>query len=295
MSAVPGDVAAATDAAPWRLAIVHETRFEYEGPASTSYNEARLTPLTTARQSVTDAMLEITPRPAVVHRYWDYWGTLVSAFDLSEPHSVLEVVSRSTVETNAALDPPDGVDWDELTSSARSDAYAELLAVTPRTEVDADVVAALAADVRDVRPARAARLVADRVRENLEYVPGSTEVLTGAQEAWNQRAGVCQDIAHLTIGVLRRVGIPARYVSGYLHPDGDASVGQVSSGQSHAWVEWWCGGWWGYDPTNRAPAGHGHVIVGRGREYTDVPPLKGVYSGPPSTHVDVGVSVTRLA
>ncbi len=282
-------------AAPWRLAIVHETRFDYEGPTLTSYNEARLTPLTTSRQSVTDATLEISPRPGVVHRYWDYWGTLVSAFDLSEPHTVLEVVSRSTVETNDALPAPDTVDWDELTSSAKTDAYAELLAVTPRTEVDAATVEALAADARDVSPSVAARIIADRVRENVEYVPGSTEVQTGAQEAWNQRAGVCQDIAHLTIGVLRAVGVPARYVSGYLHPDQDAPIGEQSSGQSHAWIEWWSGAWWGYDPTNRMPAGHGHVIVGRGRDYTDVPPLKGVYSGPPSTHVDVGVQVTRLS
>jgi transglutaminase-like putative cysteine protease len=280
---------------PWRLAIVHETRFDYDGPTLTSYNEARLTPLTTARQSVTDATLEISPRPGVVHRYWDYWGTLVSAFDLSEPHTVLEVVSRSTVETNEALAAPDSVDWAELTSSARTDTYAELLAATPRTLVDADTVAALAEGARDVSPAVAARAIADRVRENVEYVPGSTEVQTGAQEAWNQRAGVCQDIAHLTIGVLRAVGVPARYVSGYLHPDKDAPIGQESSGQSHAWVEWWTGAWWGYDPTNLVPAGHGHVIVGRGRDYTDVPPLKGVYSGPPSTHVDVGVKVTRLS
>jgi transglutaminase-like putative cysteine protease len=282
-------------ASPWRLAIVHETRFDYEGPTLTSYNEARLTPLTTSRQSVTDASLEITPRPSVVHRYWDYWGTLVSAFDLSEPHTVLEVVSRSTVETNDALPAPDSVDWAELTSSAKTDAYAELLAVTPRTEVDAATIETLAAGVRDVSPAVAARLIADRVNENVEYVPGSTEVQTGAQEAWNQRAGVCQDIAHLTLGVLRSVGIPARYVSGYLHPDRAAPIGQESSGQSHAWVEWWCGAWWGYDPTNRMPAGYGHVIVGRGRDYTDVPPLKGVIlTDSRESTMRVGVDVARV-
>lgn len=292
---VEGTRVATAPPQPWRLAIVHETRFEYEGPTLTSYNEARLTPLTTSRQSVTDAALDITPRPVVVHRYWDYWGTLVSAFDLSEPHTELEIVSRSTVETLPAPPPPDGVDWTDLTSAARTDTFAELLAATPRTTVDAATVATLTEGVRDVSPADAARAVADRIRAALEYVPGSTEVQTGAQEAWNQRAGVCQDIAHLTLGVLRSIGVPARYVSGYLHPDSSAPIGVESSGQSHAWVEWWCGGWWGYDPTNGLPAGHGHVIVGRGRDYTDVPPLKGVYSGPPSNHVDVGVSVTRLS
>ena len=86
-----------------------------------------------------------------------------------------------------------------------------------------------------------------RVRDNVAYVPGSTGVQTSAQEAWDLRKGVCQDIAHLTVGLLRGVGIPSRYVSGYLHPRADAQIGETVEGQSHAWVEWWCGGWEGYD------------------------------------------------
>lgn len=295
MTATTGRPDAGSFERPWRLAITHESRFDYEGAAHTSYNEARLTPLTTSRQAAMDAALTITPTPRVVQRYWDYWGTLVSAFDLSGPHETLEVVSRSTVETNPAPAAPDSVDWEQLLSSSRNDAYAELLATGDRTAVDAQTIAELTDGVHDLSPAQAARTVADRIRESLQYVPGSTEVQTGAQEAWNQRAGVCQDIAHLTLGVLRGIGIPARYVSGYLHPDEDAPIGSPTSGQSHAWVEWRCGSWWGYDPTNGKPAGHGHVVVGRGRDYGDVPPLKGVYSGPASTHVDVGVAITRLA
>jgi len=93
---------------------------------------------------------------------------------------------------------------------------------------------------------------------------------------------------------LRGMGIPARYVSGYLHPKPDAEHGETVEGQSHAWVEWWCGGWEGYDPTNGVPTGVRHVIVARGREYADVTPLKGMYHGAPSSELGVSVQVTRL-
>jgi transglutaminase-like putative cysteine protease len=95
--------------------------------------------------------------------------------------------------------------------------------------------------------------------------------------------------------LLRGVGIPARYVSGYLHPRADAQIGETVEGQSHAWVEWWCGGWEGYDPTNGAATGPRHVVVARGRDYADVPPLKGIYHGAPSSYLGVTVEVTRLA
>ena len=114
----------------------------------------------------------------------------------------------------------------------------------------------------------------------MEYVTGVTGVHSTAAEAWDERKGVCQDIAHVALGALRSVGIPARYVSGYLHPDADAAIGQTVIGESHAWVEWFAGDWRGYDPTNLAEVGELHVLVGRGRDYGDVPPLRGVYAGP---------------
>jgi transglutaminase-like putative cysteine protease len=91
------------------------------------------------------------------------------------------------------------------------------------------------------------------------------------------------------------VGIPARYVSGYLYPNADGAVGDTVAGQSHAWVEWWCGDWVAFDPTNGGPAGLRHVTVARGRDYADVTPLKGVYHGAPSTGLGVTVEITRLA
>ena len=114
----------------------------------------------------------------------------------------------------------------------------------------------------------------------MEYMRGVTGVHSTAAEAWGERKGVCQDIAHVALGALRSVGIPARYVSGYLHPDAGAAIGQTVIGESHAWVEWFAGEWRGYDPTNLAEVGELHVLVGRGRDYSDVSPLRGVYAGP---------------
>jgi transglutaminase-like putative cysteine protease len=106
-------------------------------------------------------------------------------------------------------------------------------------------------------------------------------------------SGCC---AHLLIGALRHVGVPARYVSGYLHPRPDAAIGEPAAGDSHAWVEWWLGAWAGHDPTNAADVTEQHVIVGTGRDYGDVPPIKGIVAGPAGTsELSVSVSITRLA
>ena len=144
-------------------------------------------------------------------------------------------------------------------------------------------------------PDEAALAVARALRDEVEYIPGVTTVHTPAAEAWAVRKGVCQDITHLAIGALRSVGIPARYVSGYLHPKPDAAVGETVAGESHAWVEWFCGDWRGFDPTNLIDIGDRHVTVGRGRDYNDVAPLRGVYAGPFGSKLFVTVEITREA
>ena len=127
-----------------------------------------------------------------------------------------------------------------------------------------------------------------------EYVKGITGVHTSAAEAWLERKGVCQDLAHVGIGALRSLGIPTRYVSGYIHPKADADMGQMVAGQSHAWLEWWDGEWRSWDPTNHKPAGDLHASVARGRDYRDVPPLKGILSGGGGSVLDVRVEITQL-
>ena len=279
----------------WRLRIKHVTGFTYAGTAYASYNEARMTPLTVPGQNTLFSQIECNPG-ATTWRYRDYWGTQVTVFDLQRPHQQLKVTASSLVETaeRSAAAAAESVDWTTLRADSTVDRHLEYLTPTELTTVDAELVET-AAGLAGSSPGATALAIADWVRANVEYVPGSTGVRTGAREAWALRKGVCQDIAQLTAGMLRTVGIPARYVSGYLYPRDEAAVGDTVAGQSHAWVEWWTGDWTGFDPTNGSPVDKRHVIVAHGRDYADVTPLKGVYHGAPSTELGVTVEITRLA
>jgi transglutaminase-like putative cysteine protease len=253
-----------------------------------------MTPLTLPSQNALQTRVSVgngTP----VWAYPDYWGTVVSSFDVQAPHNELTVRSHAMVETSAAPAAPEPLAWDELHAQADAGIAAEYLAATPRTTVDAALAEAARERTRGAGPLETASDIAAWVRERVAYVPGATEVQTSAQEAWDKSQGVCQDIAHLTVALLRETGLPARYVSGYLHPRPEAGIGQAVAGQSHAWVEYWAGDWVAADPTNQASVGEGHVVVARGRDYADVPPLKGIYHGAPSVAMDVTVEVTRLA
>ncbi len=276
-----------------RLRIVHRTGYRYEAPVAASYNEARMTPLTTPTQTVLEARTEVTPVTWSL-TYWDYWGTQVSAFEMLAPHRELTVVSTSTVETSA----PDGLvldaGWDALRDEAVRDARVEWLVQTPRTTPVPEVAALAEEAAAGLGPDAAARAVCERLRAVVEYRPGVTGVHSDAAEVWSARSGVCQDFAHLSVGALRHLGIPARYVSGYLHPHPEAGVGETVEGESHAWVEWWAGGWRAFDPTSVREVGVDHVLVARGRDYADVPPLKGIFAGPASSSLFVSVEVTRL-
>jgi len=278
----------------WRIAIRHVTGYHYQKEVTSSYNEARITPLSTPRQVCLEARVDVSPsvRP---RRYWDYWGTSVDAFDLHVPHTELVVTGTSVVETATPERPSPGLDWQALRTARMADQHAELLESTAFTPFDprlAEVGDELAAAART--PSDAALQACSWARAQLEYQPGSTSVSTSGLEAWDHGAGVCQDFAHLTLGLLRVMSIPARYVSGYLHPFPDAGIGQAVSGQSHAWVEWWDGDWRSFDPTNGVPVGERHVVVGRGRDYHDVTPLKGLFKGGPAESLGVQVELTRL-
>ena len=286
--------AARTPGSRWRLQIVHRTRFSYNGPVRSSYNEARLTPENSPRQTTLRSRVEIEPA-ATAYAYRDYWGSTVTAFDLHTPHAELVVTGTSTVEAGPDLAAHDRLGWSALAGREVRAQFGELLGPTPLTAIDDDVVAAARAVVGDAIPHDAGPLVCEFVHDHIEYLPGSTNVKTNAMQAWTRGLGVCQDITHVTVGILRALGLPARYVSGYLHPRPDGEIGDTVAGESHAWVEWWDGGWNGFDPTNSVPIGNRHVTLGRGRDYGDVPPFKGLFSGPSSEGHSVTVEVTRLA
>lgn len=278
-----------------RLHVVHTTTFAYDGMANASYNEARMTPRSDAGQTVLSAALEISPC-SWRHDHLDYWGSTVTTFESSAPHQALTVQATSRVEVHpVALPEPSG--WDVVGSPLARDSMAEFLSLSRTTAVPDDLVelAARAADGRRLSPDAVAREICGAVHEAVEYVPGVTAVHSPAGEAWLSRKGVCQDMAHLSVGALRSVGIPARYVSGYLHPRRGGDIGRAVTGESHAWVEWWVGHWVGHDPTNDIDVGEHHVVLGRGREYSDVAPLRGIYAGGGTQSLAVEVRITREA
>ena len=280
----------------WRLRIEHTTSVKYAGPVLTSFNEARMTPLTLPTQTTLDARVSAGPG-VPVWTYNDYWGTYVSVFDLPDPHDGLLIRAVAMVETEAPAGVPrDGrLGWEPLREEASGGRLLEFMLPTELTTVTPQIAATVTGDLRSVPPDGAAEAISSRVRERVSYMPGATGVRTDAQEAWDKGQGVCQDMAHVTVALMRAAGLPARYVSGYLHPDTRARPGSTAVGQSHAWVEYWAGSWVALDPTSGAPVGERHVVVARGRDYADVLPLKGIYHGPPESAMDVTVEVTRLA
>lgn len=280
-----------------RLRIKHMTGFHYGGDVTASYNEARMLPVSSDGQLVLYSNLEILPMSSH-HGYVDYWGSRVSSFEILTPHKELTLTATSLVEVRPRPHEHDGLGWAELAVAAeRLTETVEQLKQTRRTEPPEEVVA-IAREIagRSSDPCAAALEISTAIGDAVDYVQGVTAVTSTAVEAWAGRKGVCQDIAHLALGALRAVGIPARYVSGYLHPKPDAAIGETIAGESHAWVEWFCGGQWrGFDPTNLIDIGDRHVLVGRGRDYNDVPPLRGVYAGPFGSSLFVKVEITREA
>jgi transglutaminase-like putative cysteine protease len=274
----------------WRIKTEHITQFSYSEAARASYNEVRKVPQTNNRQTRLEAKLATTPH-APQYTYWDYWGTQVVAFNIDQGHDKLAITSSALVETQPEGPVPQ-VQWSDIEEA--KDLMSEYLARTDHTAPDPHL-SALAAELRAPSPSETIEAVAAWVHDTLEYVPGVTGVQTSAAQAAESGRGVCQDFAHLAIAVLRAAGVPARYVSGYLHPKVDANIGEEVTGESHAWIEAWSGSWWGLDPTNAILVGARHVVVARGRDYTDVPPVKGVYAGNADHEMTVEVRITRVA
>jgi transglutaminase-like putative cysteine protease len=275
--------------------IRHVTGFSYDGAAASSYNEARMTPATLPGQRVLESSLVVLPY-AVQSTYRDYFGTIVTAFDLQQAHPQLQVIAEATVETTGEEEPSDGdVSLSDLRSSVLLDRFAEYLAPTPRTTMSVEVLEELRGRVSGLEDVHAvADAVMNWVRDRVAYVRGVTRVTSTAQEVWDQREGVCQDLSHVTIALLRCVGVPARYVSGYLYSNDGDRIGEKVISESHAWVEYFCGAWFGIDPTSGSRIGLDHVVVAKGREYGDVPPIKGIYRGGRSSSLGVAVEITRV-
>jgi transglutaminase-like putative cysteine protease len=272
----------------WRMKVVHETRFNYDAPARASYNELRLTPRTERRQTALEAKVMTVP-VAPQYTYVDYWGTHVIAFNVDRGHEKLSIVGSALIDTQWP-ESPENASWSDVedASLTMADHLSHKLYTAPNPELSE-----LASELRTSRPLETARRIMERTHSSLRYVRGVTSVHTSAHEAFVDGVGVCQDFAHLALAMTKSVGLPSRYVSGYYHPEADATIGEEVSGESHAWVEVWTGSWWGYDPTNDCPVGEQHVAIGRGRDYSDVPPVKGIYAGNAEHTMQATVRITR--
>ena len=242
-----------------------------------------------------ESEVEVSPSTAV-YRYWDWWGTLVHSFDLHEPHDELVITGTSIVETSSHPDPPAApASWDEITGAEVRDRYSELLSPSRYVPLAYGVLDAARTLDPTLDPLDTCAAVIELVRERMRYERGTTTVSTTAVDALEIGSGGCQDFTHVALGLLRARGIPARYVSGYLHPASRAEPGEVLAGQSHAWVEAWVGEWMPFDATNGSPVGERHVVVGRARDYSDLAPLNGIFHGGPAKALGVSVELTRLS
>jgi transglutaminase-like putative cysteine protease len=289
-----------------RYRVTHQTTYSYEEIVSICHNEVRLEPRSTPRQRRPVTALVIEPTPAVVSTELDYFGNPTTFFTVQEPHSRMVLTARSDLELASAppLAQEPALAWDELRAALRVDlspvslAAYEMCFASPLVPCAPELAAYAAPSFAPGRPIfSAARELTARIHEDFEYKTGATSVTTPVAEVLERRRGVCQDFAHLALACLRSLGLPARYVSGYLHTrpaPGRARL--VGADASHAWISVYCGadGWIDFDPTNDLVADDQHVTLAWGRDYADVAPIKGVILGGGEHTVEVAVDVEPL-
>lgn len=246
-------------------------------------------------QLVFNSRLEIQPH-ATSQEFNDYFGSRVVSFEVLEPHDELTITATNVVELRARNQIAADCNWQTLEQQiSRSISLTDAVTNSRRTMPPAELAKFARKQADTLTPNEAAMAICKFIFEQMTYQHGETGVHSVASDAWAKKVGVCQDFTHLALGALRSIGIPARYVSGYLHPQVDPIVGHKVVGESHAWVEWFCGTWVGFDPTNDVAAQERHVVVAHGRDYDDVPPLRGVFNGHGESELFVSVEITREA
>lgn len=305
-----------------RLRVLHTTRYVYPEPATDSHNEVRVMPLSDSDQTCLDFRLTTTPpsRPSA----YDLPSGRVHSFNIRQPHSELAIVAEALVVTHrhnpfASLQLIRD-DSEFYTRDSVKQGYSEYLLPTRRVPLDpeTDRIATVARKQAGVGTASFLIALTRLLHRVFTYSPGATDVNTSIRQVLENKQGVCQDFAHLMLSVCRRQGIPARYISGYLYtgdrpeedtedPEGEnireedddldgkhhPAISFVGGGATHAWVE--ClmpdGQWRGFDPTNNMVTNDYYIKIHYGRDYGDVPPVRGVYRGPATHQLNVSVRV----
>jgi len=281
--------------------IRHMTKFRYSAAVSESIMELRMQPRTEALQRCLNFQLSVFPR-ARVSTYRDYLGNSVHHFNVPGQHRQLLIVAEALVDVRPVADLPAHLEanaWDEMDATINGGDYWEML-MPSQFARPCKELAEFAAEAgygdreksRQQDPIELLLGINAALFSSIAYVPRSTSVDSPIEHALRERKGVCQDYAHIMITLVRQLGIPARYVSGYLfHRSGELT--RSAEGATHAWVEALLPGlgWVGFDPTNNVLVTDRHVRTAVGRDYADVPPSRGVYKGSVKSELTVRVRV----
>lgn len=286
--------------------ISHTTTYEYSASVTLCQNLAHLTPRETAEQHCRQTTLLIQPQPAVLSSRTDYFGNQLTFFSVQEPHRTLSITASHEVEVfpRIAIDPTQTLAWEAVRDRLRShrdavslDAY-QFTFPSRHVPYSAELADYARLSFAPSRPLLEAVLeLTERIHRDFEYDPKATTIATPVSEVFAQRRGVCQDFSHLQIACLRTLGLAARYVSGYLRTTPQPGKPRlIGADATHAWVSVYCPdvGWRDVDPTNNVQSSDKHLVLGWGRDFEDVSPLKGVILGGEQHSVGVSVDVAAV-
>ncbi|MDB5916408.1 MAG: transglutaminase family protein [Massilia sp.] len=290
-----------------RYRVLHETRYTYQGAVSLSQQYLHLTPRSFAFQQTQSHQVRLDPLPHNGAEGFDYFGNATRHFAITVPHTSLLVHAESTVvlgERHAPAQIEGTAPWESLRDMmAREKSPATLeacryLYASPHVSCFPELEAYARASYTPGRPQLDAAFdLTRRIFSDFDFDPKATEISTPLEEVLHGRRGVCQDFAQLMIGCLRSLGLPARYMSGYIltHPPA-GKPRLVGADASHAWVSVYCPtlGWVDFDPTNNCLVQSEHITLGWGRDFSDVTPMRGIVLGGGRQKLDVQVTVTPL-
>ena len=285
--------------------ILHRTAYRYKYPVSVGSQVACLTPRSLPHHELGAHSLHIEPVPATRSERVDFFGNRLCFFTIEQPHRELVVEARSEVKVEAPAAPPGpGPAWEEAMRALATDISAEGLAAyqfcfeSPRIRLRPEYAEYARISFTPGRPMTEALLdLTRRIHQEFRFDAKVTNVRTTTEEVFKKKRGVCQDFAHLEIACLRSLGVPSRYVSGYLRtypPPGRPRL--IGADASHAWVSAWIPGtgWLDLDPTNNLVPTDGHVTLAWGRDYGDVSPLRGLILGGGAHTLRVGVDMEPM-
>ena len=286
--------------------ITHTTDYDYGGDVAVSHHLLRVTPRQGGRQTCLAHELTLSPEAATMSLHLDYFGNPTHFIEVVTPHQSLAITSSSRVAVLPAFipEPLETPEWESVRARCRDDHSGQALEaheftypspLVPNAEEFADYAKVSFSPARPVLDA--VTHLAGRIREEFTFDPAATTVTTPVAEAFKRRRGVCQDFAHFQIACLRSIGLPARYVSGYIEtdpPPGQPKLRGVDA--SHAWISFYCPGmgWIDVDPTNNCLPSLRHITVAWGRDYSDVSPIRGVLVGAGQQELRVSVEVNAL-